>query len=113
MREWLTWAHSPGQIQLSTERVSFDTNCMECASETPCGYVCTERDSVIWIERAGHLRAIVNQSRFQFLAAECRRNIEIEFLCEGIPERVSHVEKHESSRGFLLHPRLRWIWMVS
>jgi hypothetical protein len=50
------------------------------------------------------LRALVSQGRFKFLAAECvERNIALEFLCEGIPVWVSHVEKHESSRGFLSH----------
>jgi hypothetical protein len=35
---------------------------------------------------------------------ECvRKNINIEFLCEEIPAWVSHVEKHESRRGFLSH----------
>ncbi len=78
-----TWA----PIQLNTERVSFDTSCMECASKTLGGYVCTARDSVIRTEHDGHLLAIVYQGRFQFLAAECvRRNIEIEFLCEEMPE---------------------------
>jgi len=96
----LTWA----PIQLSTERVVFDTSCLEGTSETHGGYVCTAKDSVVRIERDGHLRALVNQGRFKFLAAECvHRNIDIEFLCEGMPAWVSHVEKHESSRGYLSH----------
>jgi hypothetical protein len=78
----LTWA----PIQLSTERVVFDTSCLEGTSETHGGYVCTAKDSVVRIERDGHLRALVNQGRFKFLAAECvHRNIDIEFLCEGMP----------------------------
>ncbi len=68
----LIWA----PIQLSTERVVFDTSCLECASETHCGHVCTAKDSVVRIERDGHLRALVNWGHFKFLAAECvRRNI--------------------------------------
>ena len=57
MADWgpLTWA----PIQLSTERVVFDTSCLESVSETHCWYVCTARDSVIQIERDGHLRALV------------------------------------------------------
>ena len=91
----LTWA----PIQLSTQRVVFDTSCMESVSETHGGYVCTAKDSVIRVESDGHLRALVNQGRFRLLAAECvSRNIELEFLCEGLPAWISHVEKHESSR---------------
>ena len=82
VRDSLTWA----PIQLSTELVVFDTSCLECVSETHGGYVCTAKDSVIRVESNGHLRALVNQGRFKFLASECaRRNIGLEFLCEGIP----------------------------
>ena len=88
----LTWA----PIQLSTERVVFDTSCLEAVSETQCGNGCTAKDSAIREESDGHLRALVNQGRFKLLAAECvRRNIELEFLCEGIPVWISNVEKHE------------------
>ncbi len=66
--------------------------------------MCTAKDCVVRIERDGNLGALVNQGRFKFLAAECgRRNIDIEFLCKGMPAWVSHVEKHESSRGYLSH----------
>ncbi len=72
-----TWA----PIQLITERIIFDTSCLECASAIHGGYVCTAKGSVVRIERDGHLRAFVNQGRFQFLAAECiRRNIKFEFF---------------------------------
>ncbi len=63
----LTWA----PIQLSTEQVAFDNSCLECASETHGGYVCKAKDSEVRIERDLHLRALVNQGRFKFLAAEC------------------------------------------
>jgi hypothetical protein len=92
MRAWLTGAHLPGPLlQLSTERV---------VSETHCWYVYSARDLVIRIDSKhdGHLRALINQGRFQFLAAECvRRKIELELLCvaEGIPAWVSHIEKDE------------------
>ncbi len=85
-----TWA----SIQLSKERVIFDTSCLECASETHGVYVCTAKGSVVQIERDGHLRALVNQGSFQFLAAECvRRNIDTEFA--GISNSSS------CARGYL------------
>ena len=64
--------------------------------------MCAVKDSVIRVESDGQPRALVNQGRFKLLAAESvRRNIELEFLCEGIPAWISHVEKHESSWGYL------------
>ena len=54
----LTW----GPILLDTERVVFDTSCMESVSESYGGYVCTAKDSVIRVESDGHLRALVNQA---------------------------------------------------
>ena len=96
----LTWAPT----QLSSEGVVFDTSGMESVSETHGGYVCTAKDSVIRVESDGHLWALVNQGRFRLLAAECvSRNIELRFLCEGLPAWISHVEKHELSRGYLSH----------
>lgn len=66
--------------------------------------MCTAKDSVIRVESDGHLWALVNQGRFRLLAAECvSRNIELRFLCEGLPAWISHVEKHELSRGYLSH----------
>ena len=85
----LTWAPT----QLSSEGVVFDTSGMESVSETHGGYVCTAKDSVIRVESDGHLWALVNQGRFRLLAAECvSRNIELEFLCEGLPAWISQVE---------------------
>ena len=77
---------------------------MESVSKIHGGYVCTAKDSVIRVESDGHLRALVNQGRFSLLAAECgSRNIELKLLCEGLPMPawISHVEKHESSKGYL------------
>ena len=61
-RDPLTWA----PIQLSTQRVVFDTSCMESVSETHGGYVCTAKDSVIRVESDGRLKALVNQGRLDY-----------------------------------------------
>ncbi len=45
----LTWA----PIQLSTERVVFDTSYLEWVSEAHCRFMCKARDSVMQIERDG------------------------------------------------------------
>jgi hypothetical protein len=94
-----TW--SP--IQLNTERVIFDTSCLECASETHAGYVCTTKGSVVRIELDGHLKAST-RAAFSSWQLSAFAGISNSSSCgEGIPAWVSHVEKHESSRGFLSH----------
>ncbi len=69
-------------------------------------YKLTTKDSLTKIEMDGSLIQVVtvNQGSFRLLEAECQaRQIAMEYLCDSIPEWITHVEKHEVKRGFGSH----------
>ena len=96
----LAWA----PIRLSVDNIEFDTSCLVTEVTMHGAFKLTTKDSLTRIERDDSLIGTINQGRFRLLEAECQaRQIATEYLCDSIPEWITHVEKHEVTRGFGSH----------